>query len=213
MQNCTKLSVVYWIRKDTHTDPYTEGYIGVTQDFKRRCRDHKAGARSNRHPNAHLGRAIRKYANTLVYEILYLGNREICFSLEEKFRPVPSIGWNLMSGGSIGKITEEGKRTLSRKMKGRKYSKNAALLIRWKSYKTRNSSEISLKDFKDLLAIRNKEVPPSKAKLKVFNVLNPTIYRNIAEASKALDIDPFILYNELESGTSNLIYYKYLHKL
>ena len=49
-------SVVYWIRHEDHTDVFTQGYIGVSNNTAKRFEEHK-----NRPSNSHLKHAIKKY--------------------------------------------------------------------------------------------------------------------------------------------------------
>lgn len=80
-------NIVYWIRLEEHTDPYKDGYVGVTSDLQTRYATH---IRNNRVPN-----------NSII-EILYEGSREECFKKELELRPKPKIGWNNAVGGSHG---------------------------------------------------------------------------------------------------------------
>lgn len=85
---------VYWIHRNIiHTDPHTEGYIGVTdKDVYDRVAGHL------RSTNLHLSRAFRKYKDIIVTE-LHEGSREQCLSIEQKMRPVAHVGWNVAPGG------------------------------------------------------------------------------------------------------------------
>ena len=49
-------SVVYWIHHPEHTDMFTQGYIGVSNDISRRWESHK-----NRTQNGRLKNAIKSY--------------------------------------------------------------------------------------------------------------------------------------------------------
>jgi hypothetical protein len=80
-------SIVYWIRYIDHNDPYSEGYIGVTNNLDVRHRTH---LRNKRVPE-----------NTMI-DILFEGSRKECFSKELEYRPKPKIGWNNAVGGSHG---------------------------------------------------------------------------------------------------------------
>lgn len=105
---------LYWIKYPHHTDIFTEGYVGITNNPKRRFEEHKKGHK-NAHKNKQLPRAIKKGAQM---EIV-LGDLTMKQALEEekKYRPVENIGWNLNSGGFIppskkGKKYSEGKQIL-----------------------------------------------------------------------------------------------------
>ena len=115
------LTCVYWIRKVEHTNIYTEGYVGVSTNVERRWREHITEARANRHPNSFLCNAINEhYPDSLIFEIVYLSNEDNCYNYEEMLRPKTNIGWNLRSGGPIGKMSEEGRKAISNKTLGKK---------------------------------------------------------------------------------------------
>lgn len=91
-----RLTVVYWIRKESHSDILTEGYIGVTDTFLSRMMKHEY------RPNEKLKNVFNKYGkDTLVAEIVFEGCREDCYLLERLIRPSKDIGWNVMRGGKI----------------------------------------------------------------------------------------------------------------
>lgn len=82
---------VYWIRYDAHDDPFNEGYVGITKQLDQRMKEH-------RH-NKILGSRLKKGAK---FEVLYenLDKEEAC-KIEEKYRPIERIGWNVNRGGNI----------------------------------------------------------------------------------------------------------------
>ena len=50
------MSSVYWIHHPEHTDMFSQGYIGISEDTKRRFRDHQ-----KKNKSIHIKRAIEKY--------------------------------------------------------------------------------------------------------------------------------------------------------
>jgi hypothetical protein len=46
-----KEASVYWIRLPEHTDPLTEGYVGVSKNWKKRVRDHLDEVTNESHSN------------------------------------------------------------------------------------------------------------------------------------------------------------------
>ena len=85
---------LYWIRHPEHTDPMTQGYIGVTKNPKTRFRNHKSSGE-----NTYLQRNIAKGATM---EILKeFRSREAALKEETKYRPDKGIGWNLTEGGGM----------------------------------------------------------------------------------------------------------------
>jgi group I intron endonuclease len=86
---------VYWIHHKDHTDMFSQGYIGVSQDAKKRWEQH-----FKRSENTYLRNAINKYGwDNLVKEIVLIGDKDYCFDIEKKLRPFVSIGWNIVEGG------------------------------------------------------------------------------------------------------------------
>lgn len=126
---------LYWIRYPHHTNPYLEGYIGISARPSKRFIEHK----KYNSKNLHLSRCIKKGASIeiLLENLLY----EEALNLEEQYRSVINIGWNINRGGNIPPSKKdikykEGKQILigedrtqkqkeasknhSKKMKGRK---------------------------------------------------------------------------------------------
>jgi predicted GIY-YIG superfamily endonuclease len=90
---------LYWVRSPEHTDPYAEGYVGVTTDFRRRMYEHKSRA-----PTVDLYKAIAELGwAALVKEVLATGlSRGDALVLEKQYRPSARIGWNMDCGGMCG---------------------------------------------------------------------------------------------------------------
>jgi len=94
-------SVIYWIHLPEHTDIFTEGYVGVSKNVKKRFIDHK-----NRPSNEHLKNAINKHGwDTLIKQIVIIANEAYCLAIEIKLRASKKIGWNIAEGGSKPPIT------------------------------------------------------------------------------------------------------------
>lgn len=94
---------LYWLHLETHTDPNTEGYIGVTNDFERRMIEHKRLAKTGK---LHLYNAINKYNQDIIEEVLYTVNsREEVLALESDYRPTKNIGWNMAAGGECALVS------------------------------------------------------------------------------------------------------------
>jgi hypothetical protein len=92
---------VYWIHREVHTDPTTEGYIGITTEFDRRMWKHF------RNPsNIHLARALQKY-DDIKKDILWEGSRDECLLSEFFLRPDVGIGWNINRGGGMPPLLTE----------------------------------------------------------------------------------------------------------
>ena len=92
------MAVLYWIHLKEHTNPYKEGYIGVTIDIKTRIYRHKVNKKIS-----HLYNAIKKYGwNKLIIDVLYTGSINNCYTKEKKLRSKIKIGWNASIGGFGG---------------------------------------------------------------------------------------------------------------
>jgi hypothetical protein len=95
----TKECVVYWLHLPTHTDPFCEGYIGVTTNFNKRMKSHK-----NTPVNNYMSNVISKYGwEYLCSDILHTGDENQCYAIEASYRNSFNIGWNLQAGGQNGR--------------------------------------------------------------------------------------------------------------
>lgn len=85
--------LIYWIHYKDHTDPYTQGYIGVTNNLDRRLYEHASTHSKCKHVKNRLN-------NGAVVTILhYVTSLDEVLYLEEKYRPSDNIGWNICKGG------------------------------------------------------------------------------------------------------------------
>ena len=90
-------SSVYWIHRPEHTDMFSQGYIGVSNNTKLRWREHET-----RTGNLHLQRAIAKYSwDNLVKEVIVIADELYCLAVEFKLRSKDKIGWNIVAGGGM----------------------------------------------------------------------------------------------------------------
>lgn len=107
---------LYWIHYPEHTDPLTQGYIGITSDPDRRFKSHQSSSY-----NRMVKGAIKKGAKmTILHE--YDGH-ETALAIEETYRPDDRIGWNLVKGGGMPprhQNTPESRRRVSEQFKGKK---------------------------------------------------------------------------------------------
>jgi group I intron endonuclease len=86
---------LYWIRHQEHTDIFSQGYVGVSNNVKKRWYDHKTYTE-----NTHLKHSIQKYGwDNLVKEVVLIGDDDYCLDIENKLRPNNRIGWNIIAGG------------------------------------------------------------------------------------------------------------------
>lgn len=88
-------SVVYWIHHVDHTDMFTQGYIGITNNLNARLRNHKS-----KKTNKHLVNAMNKYGwDNLVKEVILIADEAYCLMIEATMRSFDNIGWNIVKGG------------------------------------------------------------------------------------------------------------------
>jgi group I intron endonuclease len=95
---------VYWIHHHEHTDMFTQGYIGVSNDTDRRWYEHHKKTR-----NAHLKNAINKYGwDNLIKTHVLIGSKDYCLHIETKLRNTENIGWNIVGGGGCPPTSKKG---------------------------------------------------------------------------------------------------------
>ena len=128
---------IYWIKYPTHTNPNIEGYIGLTsQTIEKRFLNHK----SNRKNKLLANRCKKENVEVVcLHENL---TKEQARLMEEQYRPLENIGWNINKGGDLppsrkGKQSpksllkgdnrtekqKQGSIRRSEKIKGKKYKK------------------------------------------------------------------------------------------
>lgn len=86
-----EVGYVYWIHLKNHWDPTEDGYVGVSNNPKRRFEEHK------RTKNLLLSEGMRN--PDVVMDILFVGSYECALLRERCFRPRPNMGWNKNIGG------------------------------------------------------------------------------------------------------------------
>lgn len=130
---------IYWLRLPHHDDFLTQGYIGVSQEPKRRFTYHKSCAKNQRHDNILLERVLNKYGDSIYQQILWKGPSDSCYKIEEVLRPKPNIGWNLNRGGDRPPSNKEKHHNIGRKQTPEHIAKRSASLS--KTIKDRPKSD------------------------------------------------------------------------
>lgn len=87
--------ILYHICKPTDKGKLSEGYIGVTNNFSWRKKQHFL----YNHSNLLLQNSIKKYG-AIMYPISE-ADKETILEMEKWLRPHDNIGWNLVRGGGI----------------------------------------------------------------------------------------------------------------
>jgi hypothetical protein len=86
---------LYWIHHQNHTDIFSQGYVGVSNNVEKRWYDHKTYTN-----NAHLKHSMKKYGwDTLIKEVVLIADDDYCLNIEKQLRPSDKIGWNIVMGG------------------------------------------------------------------------------------------------------------------
>lgn len=97
-----KVCWLYWIRRKSHTDILTEGYIGISINPHERFTEHRRCLRKDAGKNYRTDFKNAYEEDDLIYELLLKSTQEYCMAIERKLRPSWCIGWNIAAGGSGG---------------------------------------------------------------------------------------------------------------
>lgn len=91
---------LYWMHLDSHTNPFNEGYVGMSKNPVQRMRTHTnykhAYSKGVRSAIAEFGKEVIKH--NLLGEF---SSYEEVRNAERMYRPFPNIGWNLSKGGGV----------------------------------------------------------------------------------------------------------------
>lgn len=105
---------LYWIRHKDHTDMFSQGYVGISNNINRRWSDHSKGATNS----TYLKNAIKKYGwENLVKEIVLIADEKYCLNIENKLRNIAGLGWNIVPGGGMPPSQKGKKRSNKTKAK------------------------------------------------------------------------------------------------
>lgn len=98
-------SCLYWIKLPEHTDPRSQGYIGVSvSGASRRMSKHKWDANNGSDFVVH--RAMRKYGDKIELITLLEADQEFCLMVERELRPTYRTAgtWNMSAGGELSQL-------------------------------------------------------------------------------------------------------------
>jgi len=138
---------LYWIRHENHTDIFSQGYVGVSNNVNARLNQH-----FKRTKNKHLEYAIKKYGwNNLVKQVVLIGDDNYCLNIESKLRPKDKIGWNITVGGGLPP-SAKGKKFGSPSIET-KAKMSAIKLGKKQTEETKQKKSLSLTGFKHLNVI------------------------------------------------------------
>lgn len=91
---------VYWIHLPDQTDINSQGYVGVSNNPKRRLSEHFNSSKERNDKNPFFGRALKRHSHEITQTIIFQGTEDACYNLEEELRPRKNIGWNANKGGT-----------------------------------------------------------------------------------------------------------------
>lgn len=94
---------VYWIRSADMSDIFTEGYVGVSYDPRKRLRQHIREARTETYyRNADFKHLLLSDFESIILDVVFSGKRTDCLQEEARLRPRKYVGWNVKTGGAVG---------------------------------------------------------------------------------------------------------------
>jgi len=196
---------IYWYKLKEHIDPYTQGYIGFTNNLDRRNKEHHYRYENPANGNAHpiFYKAIHKYGWEAIEQIvLYTtDNKEEALAKEKEYRPDKSIGWNCTVGGGYcpdwtGKHhTEEAKEKIANAHKG-KVSPLKGMKNRWtdeqrKTIGNFHKGKTISKEQVEIVRAKNRANHSTCSPIHLVHRSEPEkVYKfhSISEASRQLDI-------------------------
>lgn len=96
-----KYNVYWYYLQNTHTDPYSEGYIGVTNNLERRHIEHVRHSKKDN--KQHFYNAIRKHGwDKINKKVLHtVASYSEASELEYLYRTTTNTGWNIAIGGYL----------------------------------------------------------------------------------------------------------------
>lgn len=97
---------LYWIRKNTHKDMFTEGYIGITNNPSRRLIAHNNALKNYKPKRTYYTRDFLNSFNSedLLFSVIDCGSIDYIQNKEFLLRPVERVGWNIAVGGNFSGI-------------------------------------------------------------------------------------------------------------
>lgn len=89
---------LYWIHKEEHSDIFTQGYVGVTNNPIKRSYCHNSLLKRN--SKSYSQRFKNAYQSNLIMDVINTGSLDDVLTLESNYRPTKMIGYNVVEGGA-----------------------------------------------------------------------------------------------------------------
>lgn len=96
---------LYWTRSPDHTDFMSQGYVGISFDYKNRLRQHISNSKHRRY-NLEFKKLLS--SGSCLMEVILVADRNYCLDIERILRPNMNIGWNIAIGGDGGNTFKHG---------------------------------------------------------------------------------------------------------
>lgn len=195
--------IVYWIHRREHSDPSTEGYIGVSKNLDRRIQEHQ--------------REKWFCGDDSIVDVLKTFKEEVdAYLHEELLRPTANIGWNLNKGGTkpptndrvgvpLPSWSAEQKQTHSNRMK--EYY-TAGRIVHWSHFYTKE--EVSLKISKGDPG-KSHRGKPATNKTSIKEMTQNVVYRSQTEAARLLNIRQGDIANCLSGRQQSVKGYRFIY--
>jgi hypothetical protein len=219
---------VYWIHLEEHKDIMTEGYVGVSNNPKLRLWDHKNDSKKNTHVNPHLNRALQKYKDKIIQTIIFVGENNSCYLLEEELRPIHGIGWNINEGGARPpsrkgvQLSKNHKKSIGDSKRGKKrepftetHKKNISSGKKGIEFTEEHKKKIKEKRKDQVFTIKTRNKLSTARKGKIPNnaksIQTPIgIFQTITQAAKAHNVCVQTIINWTESDSPTKSEFKYV---
>lgn len=103
MSDLKDVCCVYWIRDKDHDDIFTEGYVGITNNFNYRVSQHINNCLNpKQYKNYRTDFRECVQEGRHVASKIVIASREYCLDVERNLRPSWAVGWNIAKGGDGG---------------------------------------------------------------------------------------------------------------
>lgn len=170
---------IYHIFRPEDEGQYDKGYIGITKNFNHRKIAHLSYLKNNKHYNTHLQNAYNKYGN-LQFKVIVITTYEHACYLENCFRPIQEMGWNLSIGGEAPMKNYKATKETSKKQ-------SDGLKI---AYQNDPSLKERMNHSRRLKIEERRKLGQRLKKSKYKYICNGITYNNINDAAEQLQLSP-----------------------